>query len=246
MGNLISIDRVNKDILTLDSREVAAMVDKRHDHLIRDIDTYLEYLSQNPDLGSDDFFLKSSYSAGTGRRYKCYLVTKKGCEFIAHKLTGQKGAIFTARYINRFHQMKEEQVKPKQINSRFMFQIALRMEQQEKLIADMKPKALFADAWEVSEQSILVGEMAKLLVRNGLGDMGQNRLFKWLRKNGYLHKSGEQYNLPTQRSTGLEIIEVKTRTITNSDGSVRITKTPKITVKGQMYFINKLINKEAE
>lgn len=108
----------------------------------------------------------------------------------------------------------------------------------------MKPKVLFADAWEVSQKSILVGEMAKLLARNGLEDMGQNRFFKWLRSNGYLHKSGEQYNLPTQRSVELEIIEVKTTTITNTDGSVRVTKTPKITVKGQMYFLNKFKDKE--
>lgn len=86
--------------------------------------------------------------------------------------------------------------------------------------------------------------MAKLLVRNGLENMGQNRFFKWLRDSGYLHKNGEQYNLPTQRSIELEIMEVKTTTINNADGSVRVTKTPKITVKGQMYFINKFKDKE--
>lgn len=119
--------------------------------------------------------------------------------------------------------------------------------QAEKQIEKQKPKVLFAEAWEVSEQSILVGEMAKLLVRNGLGDMGQNRFFKWLRANGYLHKTGEQYNLPTQKSIELGIIEVKTRTITNTNGSVMVTKTPKITVKGQMYFLDKfkeIINTE--
>lgn len=109
----------------------------------------------------------------------------------------------------------------------------------EKQIETMKPKALFADAWEVSEHSILVGEMAKLLARNGFKDMGQNRFFKWLRENGYLHKSGTQYNLPTQRSIDLEIFEVKTRTIVNQDGSTRVTMTPKIMVKGQIYFLNK-------
>lgn len=102
-----------------------------------------------------------------------------------------------------------------------------------------KPKLLFAKAWEVSEKSILVGEMAKLLARNGLEEMGQNRFFRWLRSNGYLHKTGEQYNLPTQKSIELKIVEVKTTTITNTDGSVRVTKTPKITVKGQMYFLDK-------
>ena len=113
----------------------------------------------------------------------------------------------------------------------------------EKQIEEQKPKVLFAEAWEVSEHSILVGEMAKLLAKNGLKNMGQNRLFKWLRANGYLHKSGQQYNLPTQKSIELGIIEVKTRTIANPDGSIRVTKTPKVTVKGQIYFLEKFKEK---
>lgn len=94
--------------LTLDSREVAVMLNKRHDHLLRDIDTYISYLDQNPKLGSDDFFKETSYKAGTGRRYKIYQITKKGCEFLAHKQTGRKGSSFTASYINRFHEMEEQ------------------------------------------------------------------------------------------------------------------------------------------
>jgi len=92
---------------TLDSREVAEMVEKRHSDLIRDIETYLQYL-ENAKLRSQDFFIESSYKVeGNNKTYKCYEVTKKGCEFIAHKLTGQKGAVFTARYINRFHEMEQ-------------------------------------------------------------------------------------------------------------------------------------------
>lgn len=94
--------------LTLDSREVAVMLNKRHDHLLRDIDTYISYLGQNPKLGSDDFFKETSYKAGTGRRYKIYQITKKGCEFLAHKQTGRKGSSFTSSYINRFHEMEEQ------------------------------------------------------------------------------------------------------------------------------------------
>lgn len=94
--------------LALDSREVAEMVGKRHSDLLRDIDTYINYIGQNANLRSDEFFLEGSYMAGTGKGYKCYLVTKKGCEFIAHKLTGQKGALFTAAYINKFHEMEQQ------------------------------------------------------------------------------------------------------------------------------------------
>ncbi len=92
---------------TLDSRDVAGMVEKNHAHLLRDIETYIEHLSQNPKMDSDDFFIESSYKAGTGKDYKKYDCTKKGCEFIAHKLTGQKGAIFTATYIEKFHEMEQ-------------------------------------------------------------------------------------------------------------------------------------------
>ncbi len=116
--------------------------------------------------------------------------------------------------------------------------------QAESKIQQDKPKVLFAEALEISQNSILVGEMAKLLARNGLEDMGQNRFFKWLRDNGYLHKHGEQYNLPTQYSTELGLMEVKTTTLNNPDGSVRVTKTPKIMVKGQIYFINKFKGRE--
>jgi len=146
--------------------------------------------------------------------------------------------------------MTPEKIEEVLMNPDTIIQLAtaLKEEQQRRLqaerqIEEQKPKVLFAEAWEVSEHSILVGEMAKLLAKNGLENMGQNRLFRWLRENGYLHKSGQQYNLPTQKSIELGVIEVKTRTITNPDGSVRITKTPKVTVKGQTYFLEKFQEK---
>lgn len=102
----------------------------------------------------------------------------------------------------------------------------------------LKPKALFADTVSASDTSILIGQLAKLLKQNG-NDIGQNRLFKILRKDGYLGKSGENYNLPTQKSMNLKVMEIKERTVNNADGSVRITKTPMITGKGQVYFVNR-------
>jgi anti-repressor protein len=114
----------------------------------------------------------------------------------------------------------------------------------EQQIKDNKPKVLFADSVAGSENSILVGELAKLLKQNGV-DVGQNRLFKWLRNNGYLiKKSGESYNLPTQKSMDLEILDIKKRVINNPDGSSKITRTPKVTGKGQQYFINKFLANE--
>lgn len=104
-----------------------------------------------------------------------------------------------------------------------------------------KPKVLFADSVAGSDNSILVGELAKILKQNGV-DIGQNRLFKWLRNNGYLiKKGGESYNLPTQKSMDLKILDIKKRIINNPDGSSKVSRTPKVTGKGQQYFINKFL-----
>lgn len=100
-----------------------------------------------------------------------------------------------------------------------------------------RPKVIFADAVDASTTSILIGDLAKLLRQNGI-EMGQNRLFAWMRDNGYLMKHGDSRNMPTQRSMELGIFEVKERAISNPDGSIRITKTAKVTGKGQIYFVN--------
>lgn len=100
-----------------------------------------------------------------------------------------------------------------------------------------KPKVLFADAVSASHTSILVGDLAKLLRQNGV-EIGQNRLFRFLRDHGYLCKDGGRYNLPTQRSMDREWFQVKETTINQPDGSIRVTRTVKVTGKGQQYFIN--------
>jgi len=111
----------------------------------------------------------------------------------------------------------------------------------EKTIEEQKPKVLFADAVETSQTSILIGELAKLISQNGV-KIGQNRLFAWLRDNGYLIKAKRaDYNMPTQNAMEMKLFEVKERTINNPDGSIKITKTPKVTGKGQQYFVNKFV-----
>lgn len=114
--------------------------------------------------------------------------------------------------------------------------------QAEVVLEQQKPKVLFAQAVETSETSILVGQLAKLLTQNDV-NIGQNRLFAWLRDNGYLGKKGAHYNEPTQYSIERGWFEVTERTIQNPDGSIRITRTTKVTGKGQIYFINKLLTK---
>lgn len=116
-------------------------------------------------------------------------------------------------------------------------QAADQLKQKDIQIEEMKPKAMLADAITASETSILVGEMAKILKKNGV-NTGQNRFFKWLRANGYLIKrKGTDYNMPTQKSMNLKLFEIKERTIVDGN-STRIVKTPKITGNGQQYFTN--------
>ena len=104
-----------------------------------------------------------------------------------------------------------------------------------------KPKVIFADAVSTSKSSILVGELAKIIKQNGV-NIGQNRLFAWLRDNGYLIKrKGTDYNMPTQYSMDLQLFEVKETEVTHADGHITVSKTPKVTGKGQQYFINKFL-----
>ena len=230
----------------LDSREVAEMVGKQHNDLLKDIRRYVQQLSEGK-ISHTDFFTESQYTDKSNRQKPCYLVTKKGCEFIAHKLTGVKGTEFTAKYINRFHEM-EDTIKTQLPQGNDL--IALAVIEAQKMIAErdkqierMKPKEIFADAVSASETSILVGDLAKLISQNGY-KIGQKRLFEWLRTNNFLIKSGSSRNMPQQRFVEQGLFEIKESNIQNPDGSVRITRTTKVTGKGQIYFVNKFMNSE--
>lgn len=156
----------------------------------------------------------------------------------------EKGRLYRQYFIN----LEKAWNTPEQIFAR-----ALKMADQqiEKLKANnaslvedvqrMRPKEVFADAVSVSNTCILIGELAKILKQNGV-DIGQNRLFTWMRENRFLiSRKGTDYNMPTQRSMEAGLFEIKERTINNPDGSVRITKTVLVTGKGQQYFVNKFL-----
>lgn len=120
-----------------------------------------------------------------------------------------------------------------------------RVRELEAKVEQDKPKVLFADAVSTAKSSILVGELAKLLKQNGV-EIGQNRLFKWLRQNGYLiRRQGTDYNMPTQRAMEQGLFEIKETAITHADGHTSVSKTPKVTGKGQCYFVNLFLRKEA-
>ncbi|MDD5957927.1 MAG: phage antirepressor KilAC domain-containing protein [Ligilactobacillus ruminis] len=124
-------------------------------------------------------------------------------------------------------------------------QAAYQLKRKDIQIEQMKPKALFADSVAASDTTILIGELAKIIRGNGV-DIGANRLFRWLRDNGYLiSRKGSDYNMPTQKSMELGLFKIIERTINQSDGSSRICKTTKVTGKGQQYFINKFLKETA-
>lgn len=226
----------------LDSREVAEMVGKGHKELLRDIRRYCEQLGESK-IALTDFFTESTYKTEQNKTMPCYLVSKKGCEFIAHKLTGVKGTEFTAKYINRFHDMEEviqENVIPqgKELLALAVLEAQKTIEEKDAQIEEMKPHAILGQAITTANTSILVGDMAKILRQNGV-NIGGQRFFEYLREKGYLIKrKGADWNLPTQRSMEMGLFEIKESVHIDGNGCNKISRTPKITGKGQNYFVN--------
>ncbi|MGL5301455.1 MAG: phage antirepressor KilAC domain-containing protein [Weissella confusa] len=142
---------------------------------------------------------------------------------------------------NYFIQVEKAFNSPEMMMARSLEYANTKLLGYEATIAEMKPKAAFADAVAASQSSILVGDLAKIISQNGV-KIGQNKLFVWMREHGYLHKTGSQYNRPTQRYIDQGLFEVKESSHANPDGSVRLTFTTKVTGKGQQYFINKFLN----
>lgn len=140
-----------------------------------------------------------------------------------------------------FIQLEKDWNSPEKVMARALQIADQKLHMLEAQVEKDRPKVLFADAVATAHISILIGELAKLLKQNGV-DMGQNRLFDWMRKHGYLiARKGTDYNMPTQKSMELGLMEIKETSISHADGHVSISKTPKITGKGQQYFIGKFL-----
>lgn len=228
----------------LDSREVAEMVGKEHNKLLRDIRSYIEQLGESK-IGHTDFFTEFTYKTEQNKTMPCYLVTKKGCEFIAHKLTGVKGTEFTAKYINRFHEMEgiiqNHIPQGKELLALAVLEAQKTIAEQTAQIEEMKPHAILGQAITTANTSILIGDMAKILRQNGV-NIGGQRLFEYLREKGYLIKrKGTDWNLPTQKSMELGLFEIKESVHIDGNGCNKISRTPKVTGKGQQYFVNKFL-----
>ncbi len=162
--------------------------------------------------------------------------TRKGLELRQYLIDLEKSWNTPEQVMARALQMADSTIKKLKDNCAALIEDNQRM----------KPKEIFADAVAASHTSILIGDLAKLIKQNGV-EIGQKRLFEWLREKGYLIKrKGADWNMPTQKSMELGLFEVKESTINNPDGSVRINKTTKVTGKGQQYFINKFLKPSDE
>lgn len=234
----------------IDSREVAEMVGKQHNELLKDIRRYAEQLGEGK-IPQSDFFTESTYKSDRGKEYPCYNVTKKGCEFIAHKLTGVKGTEFTAKYINRFHEMedaikahiptgnelialavveaqkllaqKEEEIK----------QLEDSVQQMDKVITELTPKADYADRILSSNDCITVTQIAQ---DYGLSAVSFNRI---LSRAGIQRKVGEQWILYAEYQ-GKGYVQNKTYDYEKSNGTTGTKLSTVWTQKGRLFLYNRL------
>ena len=188
---------------------------------------------------NEDFSTFLSESTG-GRRATDHIIKLDMAKEIAMIQRTDKGKEVRQYFI----QVEKDFNSPEKIMARALLMADKKVHKLEAQIEADKPKVLFADAVSASHTSILVGDLAKLISQNGY-KIGGNRLFVWLRENGYLIKrKGSDWNMPTQRSMEMKLFEIKETNVQHADGHITVNKTPKVTGKGQQYFINKFLNQE--
>lgn len=234
---------------TLDSREVAKMVGKKHAHLCRDISGYIEAMGQNPKLDSDTFFIERSYAAGTGKQYKRYDITKQGCEMVANKLTGEKGILFTAEYVKRFNEMEQADVAAARdsymiedpierarawIRERQQYNDAItEVEKSKQIIGELKPKADYTDHILQSKGLVTITQIAK---DYGMSGKAMN---KKLHEMGVIYNLGGQWLLYS-RYQAKGYTHSETVDITHSDGRADVVMNTKWTQKGRLFLYQHL------
>ena len=223
------------------SRQIAENFDKNHRDVLRAVDNLKEDVRNFAQM-----FFESTEPDSYGREQRAYLMNRDGFTLLAMGFTGKAALEWKLKYIAAFNEMEKKLTEQPQLTRSQLLATALiaaheELEEKDKQIAELMPKGVFADAVSASSQSILVGEMAKLLSQNGI-QMGQNRLFAWLRENGYLIKrKGAGWNMPTQKSIDMGLFEIKESVHVDGNGCNVITKTPKVTGKAQIYFVNKFM-----
>ena len=231
------------------SRQIAENFEKRHDHVMRDIEDIIK--KGLPKNGDTPMFFKTEYTNDqNGQKYPMYLMNRDGFALLVMGFNNsEKAFAWKLKYIQAFNEMERKLTHRPQLSRAELMAQALiaahdELEHKDRQIAELTPKGIFADAVSASKKSILVGELAKLLCQNGV-QIGQNRLFVWMRERGYLIKGPKRsdYNMPTQRAVEQGLFEIKETTVVHSDGHTSINKTPKVTGKGQVYFVNQFMKR---
>lgn len=221
----------------ISSIEISELTNKYHSHIMRDIRNLLEQGVSESNFGLGSYLDKNNQTR------PMYLLTKKGSLILASGYD----ALLREKIIDRWEELEG---LTSQVPSNFAQALRLaahqaeELERQQVLLKEQAPKVLFADAVSASDKDILIGELSTFIQQNGVKNLGQNKLFAYLRQHNYLCSSGERYNLPTQRAIDLEIFRVKVTSINQADGRSRISCTTKVTPKGQLYFINKFLSNE--
>lgn len=229
---------------TITSREIAEITGKMHNHLMRDIRIMEEAWFK---ITQSKFGL-SEYLDSTGRKLPMYELSKTESLYVATKFNDEARARLILRWeelevkeaMRGLPQNYSEALRELADKAEANEKLQLQLEQEQATNKENAPKVLFTNAVSAAKTSILIGELAKILKQNGI-EIGQNRLFEWLRQNNFLiSRKGTDYNAPTQRAMDLGLFEIKETVITHTDHTT-INKTTKVTGKGQIYFINKFL-----
>lgn len=223
------------------SRQIAENFGKEHKHVLAAVRQIL--VAEN---SATKFFHETTFEY-RGQKFPEYLMNRDGFSLLVMGFTGKAALEWKLKYIAAFNEMEKKLAQRPQLSRAELMAQALiaahdELEHKDRQIAELTPKGIFADAVSASKKSILVGELAKLLCQNGV-QIGQNRLFVWMRERGYLIKDPKRsdYNMPTQRAVEQGLFEIKETTVVHSDGHTSINKTPKVTGKGQVYFVNQFM-----
>lgn len=239
MKNLVTLTGNSNQPITT-SKIIAEVFEKEHKHVLRDIDS----LKDVSNFGL--MFYETTEQDSYGRQQRVYQMNRDGFSLLAMGFTGQKALEWKVKYIEAFNSMEQQLNTPELQMAHGLLAAKTLIEQKDKLIAEQrqiieeqKPKALFADAVSASDSSILVRDLAKMIRQNGV-QIGEKRLYAWMRENGYVCKGS---TMPTQKAMELGLFEIVVRTIERGDGLPLETKTAKVTGKGQIYFVQKILDK---
>ncbi|MFP6320235.1 phage antirepressor KilAC domain-containing protein [Staphylococcus aureus] len=237
IGEMFNIQEKENGEIAISARELykALEVKKRFSAWA---EINLKHFKENRDFTS--VLTSTVVNNGAVRQLEDYALTLDVAKHVAMMSGTEKGFDFREYFI----QVEKAWNSPEMIMQRALKIANNTINQLETKIERDKPKIVFADAVATTKTSILVGELAKIIKQNGV-NIGQRRLFEWLRQNGFLIKrKGVDYNMPTQYSMERELFEIKETSITHSDGHTSISKTPKVTGKGQQYFVNKFLGEK--